>query len=63
MKKKFDREDKPPLIFVVSSRRWGVGKTLGGAVGLCTLEQGGRLEISTLKVGHSSDEECGRRAR
>ncbi len=43
--------------------RWGVGKTLGGAVGLCTLEQKRRLEISTLKVGHLSDEECGRRAR
>jgi hypothetical protein len=59
----FDREDQPPLIVAMSSMRWGVGKTLGGAVGLCTLEQNRRLEISTLKVGHLSGEECGRRAR
>ena len=41
MKKFFFREDKSPLIFrrVVE----GVGKTLGEAVGLCALEQGGRL--------------------
>ncbi len=58
-----DREDQPPLIVAMSSMRWGVGRTLDGAVGLCTLEQNRRLEISTLKVGHLGDEECGRRAR
>ena len=41
----------------------GGWQDVGEAVGLGALEQGGRLGISTLRVDHASDGECGRKAQ